>query len=267
MKQLVVASAVALAAIASAPIAKADLTLNGAVGLPLNPTAQIPQKGGVRVQADYFDQGDIGVFSSKFYGLHAAGQIAPRIELNGGVEKMDSNIGNAFGNLDNTGIAIGAKYLITRATDNNADVRVAAGVGYSRALLKNTHAYVVASKYLGQLREGRTPITGHLGLRYDRFSLSDLGGGKSNKASVYAGLEVPFTRTGDFSFVGELQSKNSSSIIGSDKIPFSASVRYRPAGKGYSASLGAQRQGLFPNTQVFVQIGYSFDTKQAGLTQ
>ena len=31
------------------------LTISGAVGLPLNPTAQIPAKGGARVQANYFD--------------------------------------------------------------------------------------------------------------------------------------------------------------------------------------------------------------------
>jgi hypothetical protein len=40
---------------ASAGAARADLTISGAVGLPLNPTAQIPERGSVRVQANFSD--------------------------------------------------------------------------------------------------------------------------------------------------------------------------------------------------------------------
>ena len=247
--------------IGSTSIAKADLTNNGAVGLPLNPTAQIPQPDGARVQANYYDLGDTAFGNFKQYGLYAAGRLADRFEISGGVEKMDAPTG--VSGLDNTGVAIGAKYLFSRETEP-AGVRIAVGGGYSRANFKNAHGYVVASKYLGTLTEGRTPITGHLGLRYDRFSLADIGGGKSNKASIYAGVEVPFTRDGSFQFVGEVQSKNVKNNIGSDEIPFSASLRYRPAGQGFSVSVGAQRQGLIGETGLFAQLGYSFSTGQAG---
>ncbi|MDF2441420.1 MAG: hypothetical protein JWN98_2404 [Abditibacteriota bacterium] len=261
MKTFVSTALAAVLLVGAASTAKADLTNNGAVGLPLNPTAQIPQPDGARVQANYYDLGNTAFGSFKQYGLYAAGRLADRFEISGGVEKMDAPTGVA--GLDNTGLAIGAKYLFSRETEP-AGVRLAVGAGYSRANFKNVHGYVVASKYLGTLTEGRTPITGHLGLRYDRFSLADIGGGKSNKASVYAGVEVPFTPDGSFQFVGEVQSKNISSTIGSDKIPFSASLRYRPAGQGFSVSGGVQRQGLIGEAQLFVQLGYSFATTQAG---
>ena len=256
-----VAATVALGALSGAAgTARADLTLNGAVGLPLNPTAQIPLPGGVRVQGSYFDEGDVGGGSGsvKFYGLHAAGSIGSRLEINGGVERLNGP-GALGGDFDRTGLALGAKYLFTHETDP-AGVRLAAGVGYSRALLKNVHAYVVATKSLGNLTEGRTPITGHLGLRYDRFRFDTLGiNNRSSKASVYGGVEIPFTRTGKFAFVGELQSKNADG----GNTPYSASVRYRRAGKGFSVSAGVQRQGLINSSGFFAQLGYSFDTDQA----
>lgn len=265
MKKMItaaVAATVALGTLSGAGgtmgTARADLTLNGAVGLPLNPTAQIPLPGGVRVQGSYFDAGDVGGFGDvKFYGLHAAGRIGSRLELNGGVERLNGP-GALGGDFDRTGLALGAKYLFTRETDP-AGVRLAAGVGYSRALLRNVHAYVVGTKSLGNLTEGRTPITGHLGLRYDRFRFNTLGvNNRSSKASVYGGVEVPFTRTGDFAFVGEVQSKNTDG----GGTPYSASVRYRRAGKGFSVSAGVQRQGLINDSGLFVQLGYSFDTDQ-----
>lgn len=261
MKTFVSTALAAALFVSAAGVARADLTNNGAVGLPLNPTAQIPQPDGARVQANYYDLGDTAFGSFKQYGLYAAGRLADRFEISGGVEKLDAPTG--VSGLDNTGIAIGAKYLFSRETEP-AGVRIAVGGGYSRANFDNVHGYVVASKYLGTLTEGRTPITGHLGLRYDRFSLDDIGGGKSNKASIYGGVEVPFTRDGAFQFVGEVQSSNVEDNIGSGKIPFSASLRYRPAGQGFSVSFGAQRQGLIGETGLFAQLGYSFATGQAG---
>ena len=52
--------------------------------------------------------------------------------------------------------------------------------------------------------DGRTPITGHLGVRYDNF---DAFGGSADKFSVFAGAEVPITQTGDISAVGEVGTK------------------------------------------------------------
>lgn len=248
--------------------ARADLTYQGAVGLPLNPTAQTPLEGGVRLQANYYDLGNANGTNvrvdSKLYGLYAAGRLGP-LEVSGGVQQARNHVSVlGVGNSDNnTGFTLGAKYLFSRESDP-AGVRLAVGGGYADLDTfgsngRDYHAYVVGTKYLGDVTEGRVPITGHLGLRYDRYYFGS-GGGKtrSNKASIYAGVEAPFTRTGDFSFVGELQSKN----IRGGSTPFSASVRYRPAAQPFSASLGLQRQGL-GDTGVFAQIGYSFDTKKS----
>jgi len=259
MKTTFKAALATLAILGATSTARADLTLQGAVGLPLNPTAQIPSEGGVRVQADYFDLGEIAGDDLRYYGVHAAGRVADRFEINGGVSRLDAK--GFLDGLDETGFDIGGKYLFTRETDP-AGVRLAVGAGYSRALLRNTYAYVVGTKSFGRgVTEDRFPITGHLGLRYDRFRV-DQGGfvGKSNKASIYGGLEVPFTRTGDFAFVGELQSKNADG----GQAPYSASLRYRPAGQGFSASIGFQRQGIIRDNGLFAQLGFTFGGSTAG---
>ncbi len=248
--------------------ARADLTYQGAVGLPLNPTAQIPLPGGVRLQGNYFDQGNANgnniSVDSKLYGLYAAGRVAGTLELSGGVQN-ERNRQTVFATRtsDNrTGFTLGAKYLFSRESDP-AGVRLAVGGGYGdvdtfNANGRNFHGYIVGTKYLGTLVAGRAPITGHLGLRYDRFDFgSRVNRIRSNKGSVYAGVEVPFTRTGDFAFVGELQSKN----VNGGSVPYSASVRFRPARAPFSASLGVARQG-FADSGFFAQLGYSFDTKK-----
>ena len=285
MNKMMKAALAATLVAGAAQTARADLTLNGAVGLPLNPTAQIPLQGGIRLQGDYFDFGDIDeggdkIADAKFYGIHAAGRVgAFPLEINGGFEQLSVNgdTGDPFiddaieDSFDKSGIAIGAKYLFTRETDP-AGIRLAAGVGYSRALLKNVHAYVVGTKYLGNVTGDRVPVTAHLGLRYDRFKLSGDAADaddddSSSKLSIYGGVEIPITRNGDFSFVGELQSKNTDDIFGDAKIPFSASVRFRPRNQAFSASLGFMRQGLIDDTGLFAQLGYSFDTSGAGAGQ
>jgi hypothetical protein len=284
MKTTFKVAVAALAMLGTTSAARADLSQNGAVGLPLNPTAQIPLPGGVRVQANYYDNGDIrfggGNFGdTKLFGLYAAGRIGNRLEINGGIERLDADPSPSSNTdeLERTGIAIGAKYLFTRETDP-LGVRIAAGVGYSRALADNIHAYVVGTKSFGRgITAGRAPITGHLGLRYDRYKYDALNlDTESKKLSVYAGIEIPITRTGNFSFVGELQSKNheydgDQNLIRA-KAPYSASIRYRPAGQGFSASIGVQRRG-YPGSSdrsgIFAQLGYSFghsDDNTAGVT-
>jgi len=270
-----VALAGALLAVAGTS-AQADTTITGAVGLPLNPTAQIPLPGGIRVQADYFDLGNLNAtaggtsinLSNKVYGIHAAGRVGGQLEINGGVSNLRSRlttnnngvITSVSGN--NTGLDIGAKYLFSRETDP-VGVRLAAGAGYSDALANNIHAYVVGSKYFGTVTGERVPITGHLGLRYDRFRFGGVGvnaGLRSNRMSAFAGVEVPIIRNGSLQFVGELQSKN----VSGGNTPYSASVRYRPQGQPFSASLGIQRQGLFNDNGIFAQVGYSFDAGRNG---
>ena len=240
MKKIITSVALATVAIAAtAGSARADLNLNGAVGLPLNPTAQIPEATGARVQANYYDLGN----STSYYGLFAAARVGDKLEINGGVNKLEDY---------KSGFAIGAKYLISRENDP-AGVRLAVGGGYNSALIKNTNAYLVASKYLGAADSGRIPITGHLGVRYDNF---DAFGG-SDKFSIFAGAEVPITQTGEFTAVGELGSE----IADGGDTPYSISVRYRPQGRPFGASVGLAQQGLGDGSRVFAQIGYTFNTR------
>lgn len=243
--------------LSAAPSARADLTLSGAVGLPLNPTAQIPLQGGVRIQGNYFDMGNAAGDSVKYYGIAAAGRLGSDLEINGGVSKL-SGPDNGIIDLKTTGFALGAKYLFTRESDP-VKVRIAIGGGYDRALLNNFNIYVVGTKYLGTVTGDRAPVTGHLGVRYDRFKLDGLPVGvddSSSKASIFGGVEVPISRQGNFAFVGELQSKN----FESGSSPYSASVRFRPPGQGVSASIGIQRQGVSGDNGLFLQLGYSFNT-------
>ncbi len=233
---------VALATLAVATLggaARADLTINGAVGLPLNPTAQIPQQGGgTRVQGNYFRLGD----GLNQYGIVGATRVGDGLEVNGGYNRISGG-----GNSED-GFAVGAKYLFSRETDP-VGVRFAVGGGYNRVLARQTYAYGVATKYLGAVTGEKVPISAHLGVRYDRFSDID-----SNKVSVFAGVEVPVTSTGDVQAVGEIQSKNAEG----GTTPYSASVRYRPKGQPFGASIGYSRQGLTSNGGVFAQIGYTF---------
>jgi len=256
-------------------VAQADLTVNGAVGLPLNPTAGLPAPNSVRVQADYFDLGDTtataggatGTVEFKFTGLHAAGRIGNfPLEINGGIERLKArgtvNAGGGVftGGASETGTAFGAKYLIYSGRNNPLAPRVAIGGGYSKAMLRNAYAYLVVSKDFGDLTLGRVPITGHLGIRYDRIDIrpGDFNNANfqalSNYVSAYGGVEVPVTRTGEVAFVGELQSKRTAV----NKAAYSASLRYRPRGQSFSGSIGYQRQGLGDGKGVFAQIGYNF---------
>ncbi len=221
-----------------------SLNINGEVGMPLNPTAQIPDEKEVRVQGNYFDIGrvkntfsplllssdsevslaalppagfsqskDIGKF--KYYGLFAAAHAAERLEISGGVARLDARGGTLssffnpgggggildrisvpptgsgqfltvdYPDMDKTSFALGAKYLVKPATSAN-DVAVAVGVGYNGALSDNYHGYVVASKRFG---EGSRRVVGHLGVRYDHYRLrarltqTDFSGGASSSNS------------------------------------------------------------------------------------
>lgn len=248
-------AAAALAGTLSAP-ARADLTINGAVGLPLNPTARMPLPGGARIQANYFDLGTRFNSDAKFYGLYAATALGERVEISGGVEKLKAT--NLLNGLDRTGVALGIKYLLYKPEDLTK-VRVAIGAQYSRALVRKKSVYIVGTKYLGNGDGSRVPIAAHLGVRYDRF---DNDFDTSNQASLYGGVEVPLTADNKFSVVGELQTKNQKD----GKFPYAASIRYQPQGTGFSASIGIARQGLLNDNGLFAQIGYSFDRKSGDET-
>lgn len=247
----------------SAGVSHADLTYQGAVGLPLNPTAQLPAQGGARVQLNYNDAGDsfVGIegLDYKLGGLAAAARLgSSRFEINGVIQQGDLDLQGE--SEKNTGFGVGLKYLISRETED-AGVRLAVGAGYNdiplgfdEFELKNTYAYFVATKSLSAIEEGKAPITGHLGLRWDDFEAEgEIGSISDDKFSVFAGVEVPVTRDGQFQIVGEAQSKN----IDGGKSPYSIGVRYRPAGKPFGASIGLQRQGL-GDSGLYLQAGYTF---------
>ena len=123
MNKTLKAALAAALVVSTTQIAQADLTQDGAVGLPLNPTAQIPMEGGVRVQANYFDLGDLSIApfgrvgDFKRYGVYAAGRVWKNLEISGGVDKLSAKENTALvpagtlNPIDKTGINIGAKYL------------------------------------------------------------------------------------------------------------------------------------------------------------
>lgn len=251
MKKTMKAALAATLALGLGQVAQADLSLNGAVGLPLNPTAQVPDAGGVRLQGNYYDGGDAGAGNTKYMGLVAAGSLSPNLEISGGMTRLSG----AGAGVDKTGVAIGAKYLFTRESDP-AGVRLAVGAGYAQAMLRNTHAYAVATKHIA-MGDDKLPLTGSLGLRYDAWDLvPGAPGGKDNKLSIFAGAEVPLSRTGDVHFVAELGSKNATGASS----PYSVGLRYRPAGRPFGASVGYQRQGVFSTGGLYAQIGYTWAT-------
>jgi hypothetical protein len=265
------------------------LTLNGVVGLPLNPTANIPNQKSYRLQADYFELGDLNVDNNfydssfnngtfgrdfadtKFYGVHIAGRpFKAPIELSGGIEKLRAR-GNTldgpfndnnfeFEDLDTTSFAVGAKWQFYRNAAHSTAVAV--GAGYSRALFHNYNAYLVGSKVLNA---GRRSISAHLGVRYDHFKVEgeDFIPGppayrfedSSSKVSIYAGAEVPIDRRGRFSFVGEVASKNGSDFnFGKFTFPDAAvdDAHLRPKFP-YSASIRYANNGLAASIGVMRQ--------------
>ncbi len=231
-------------------LAHADLNYNGEVGLPINPTAQVPQQGGVRLQGNYYDLGS----STNFYSVGVAVRPSAKapFEINGAVNYLDAN-GVSSGS--KTRFSVGAKYLFTRETDK-LGVRLAAGVGYSEVTtLQNTRGYLVASKSFGNATNETNPsIIGHLGVRYDHYQVKGFSG-STNRASVFAGAEVPLTRTGEVQAVGEFGTKT----IKGGSAPYSLGLRYRAAEQPFGATVGIQRSGFAGNDgRIFVQVGYTF---------
>jgi hypothetical protein len=244
-----------------------ELSISGAVGMPLNPTAQIPDKGQWRVQGSYYDLGSLDTpvsnYSQKTYGVYAAGRLGNLpVEVNVGVSKFNTSA-NGYSTDDpsdplgisGTGFSVGAKYQVWRSEDGSGMASM--GIGYDKNLYDNLYAYIVASKAFTNRH-----IVGHIGLRYDHYKIN---GVSSSQPSVYAGAEVPLDKDGRFAIVGELQSKNAADT-GADsfggQMPYSLSLRMASE-NGFSASVGVQRQGalsqfLDDSSGLFFQLGKSF---------
>lgn len=245
--------AVAAAVLAgSAGVARADLNINGETGLILNPTAEIVQKAHPQIQANYYDQGS--EYNDKQYGLYGAIQAADKLEISAGIGKYKSDDSN----WDRSGFALGAKYQLLNQRDKGFDLAV--GAGYDGVTQRNEHVYAAATKAFGSGAD-RVSAIGTLGVRWDHFK--DGEDYTSSKASVFAGVQVPVTHTGELSVIGEIQSKNlSSSYDDRAKFPYALGLRYHPRGQAFSVTAGVQREGI--NTpyesgaKLFVQAGYTF---------
>lgn len=262
-----------------APQAHNGLNINGAVGLPLNPTADIPGTGAVRVQANYFDGPRLSVpggeVDSKYYGIFAAGRTGDTpLEISGGLAKFDVNSDLGFGGgvddivedtLDKSGIVIGAKYQLRGSGEDGRGVRIAVGAGYNRALVKNVHAYLVASKAFGV---GRRNINAHAGIRYDRFKYDAGFAGfdaSSSKVSAFVGAEVPLDRRGNFTLVGEYGTRTADEDDFFAAAPYSLSLRYQN-GKGFAVNGGIARIGVLGKGGGFVDADGSRFFISAGQT-
>jgi hypothetical protein len=255
------------------------LNISGAVGLPLNPTAIIPNQGSVRVQANYFDgpsfSNDLIDVDTKYYGLFAAGRVGELpLEISGGIAKFDASADSSIPGIaegledafDKTGLVLGAKYQLRGLADDPNGVRLAVGATYNRALLRNINAYFVASKAFGV--GGDRAVTGHLGVRYDRFRFTAFDDSySSSKFSVYAGGEVPIDKAGRLAVIGEIGSKIAGDFDGTfdSKVPYSLGLRYQN-GNGLGISGGVQRIGILAggpgldssSSRFFVTAGQTF---------
>lgn len=245
-----VALAVAVLA-GSAGVAKADLTLEGQTGLFLNPTAEIAKKGAPEISVSYVRNTDDG-YKEKEYGIYGAIQAADRLELSAGYHHYMNDTYDYSGNTWH----IGGKYQILNQKDKGFDL--AAGADYGRynesgdSYSENYYLLYLAATKSFQTSSDRAPIQGTVGLRWDKSTYND-GYPSDSKASVYAGVQVPVTRTGEVSLIGELGSKQ---YDGGESI-YAIGVRYHPKNTGLSLGVGYGRPWGYGHA-LFAQVGYAF---------
>ena len=134
---------------------------------------------------------------------------------------------------------------------------IAAGVSYSLAQGNNGFAYVVGSKSFGETDGERAPTVGHLGVRLDLYDYGYFEGPDSKKFSLYTGVEAPLTRSGTFTFVGEVATENNTFLNSAS--PYSASRRFCSRSSGFFATAEIMRRGVsMTNSELFAQIGTTF---------
>jgi hypothetical protein len=252
------------------------LSMHGAVGLPHNPTAQLPAIGTVRLQGNFYDLGDsetVGYRDSDFhlYGGYVAGRIRRYpLEISAGYEKLNADrVDHLFtNNADDKGGAFGAKYRFWQS--KAGDAALAVGGGYSEVLARDAYGYVVGTKAF-PWRSQRSPILASLGVRYDRFDVGQVSSlpDNSNRFSAFGGLEVPLDSDGRWRAIGEIQSRNndyrhsffSDVRSGDAKFPYTLGVRYLHPDDRFSATAGVHRYGypgLTNQSGLFAQVGYAF---------
>jgi len=248
LKQHLPAAIAALALGVTSCAAHADLTINGAVGMPLNPTAELPAPGHGTVQGAYLDMGNSNGAKFKDYSVVGAFSGGKGLEINGGYNGLNEipNTG-----MDTKGLDYGAKYGFDQVS-SLPGVRFAVGAGHSHSVADDTYGYLVATKSFAHESAGLFPVRLSVGVRYDDFKLVT-----SKETSGYAGAEVPLTPSGTFEAVGEIQSKN----VEGGNSPYSVSLRFRPSNSELSVSAGVARQGLTAQSGLFASVGFNFGPK------
>jgi hypothetical protein len=253
----------AVAMIGTAGTARADLTLDGQTGLFINPTAEVAKKGDAEVAVNY-QRANVDIFDGRIstYGIGGAVGVADKLELSANFNKLKLN--SDLGDTDSNDWRIGGKYQLFNQSEKGFDLAV--GANYERIDGEGGNdnhytAYLAGTKNFAS-SSTRAPIQGTLGVRWDRVTVpySD----DSSKVSVYAGANVPLTRTGDFSLVAEVGTKTLETIAGQDaSTPYAIGLRYRPKASGFSAGIGFGRPSIVTQQELvgtswFAQIGYAF---------
>jgi len=244
---------VALAAVAligTASAARADLTIEGQTGLFINPTAEIVQKNAPEISASYLKNSN-DEFKEKVYGIHGVIQAVDKLELNAGLMHYKDNNNHSTNDWH-----LGGKYQILNQAEKGFDL--AAGADYARYngsgdtnSTNNYLLYLAATKSF-QASNDRAPIQGTLGVRWDKSTYTG-GYSSESKASVYAGVQVPVTRTGEVSVIGELGSKT----YDDGESVYAIGLRYHPKDTGLSLGVAYGRPWGYGHA-LFAQIGYTF---------
>jgi hypothetical protein len=241
----------AAALIGTASVAKADLTLDGQTGLFINPTAEVATKNSPEIQVNYQRLSGYGEHVNQ-YGIGGAIGLADKLELNGNYERL-----SASGEHINDW-RIGGKYQVLNQKEKGFGLAVGGGYGQIQEYGEHVNHYnlFVAGTKAFNTSSNRAPVEGTLGLRWDRLSAY---GESESKFSVYAGAQVPLTRTGEVSLIGEVGSKMFDGL----STPYAIGVRYQPKQSGFNIGAGfgrpsfiSQEPGL--NSTFFVQAGYQF---------
>jgi len=232
----------------AAPAVKADLSLGGQTGLFINPTAGIVEKKHPEVAGQYVRYSDRGYHINGF-SVHGALQAVDSLE----VSASYIHYGDKYSYSENNW-RIGAKYQILNQQEKGIDLAVGADfLQYNANIDGNAYALYLAATRDFTLKEDRAPIKGTLGLRWDKDDPD--GYDSSSKASVFGGVEIPLTRTGQVSLIGELASKSSDHR----KSVWDVGVRYHPRGTGFSLGAGyGSIWGLQRGSTWFAQVGYQF---------
>jgi len=226
----------AAAALGLGTAAHADLTLNGASGMFLNPDARINGSLVPQVQANYNDLGD----GAKSYGIYGAYSLTGKTEVGAGIGHLDT------GGDSRSGFAVNIKQSLLGVP--GVGTHVALGAGYDDIHFANLYGYVAATQDLGS-KIGGHPLAATLGLRWDRFGKEI----DSTKASIYGGIDYGISDK--LHLIGELQSRNTKYDTPS---PYAIGIRYS-ASHGITLGAGIQRTGWDGDSgRFFLQAGYKF---------